>query len=185
MEGGNSGKATGEAHERLERLLALSSDIYWEQDAQFRFTRFSGAPSAAVDVLRDRALGVQPWDLGYFNMRPADWAAHRAILEARQSFRDLELCRLDDEGRVKWLSVSGEPLFDVAGRFAGYRGLGKDITAQKREQALVALEHSIARALASAESSAAGLKAVIRAMCEQEGWPMGRFFAADDAQGVL
>ena len=184
-EGADSTAGGGEAHERLERLLALSSDIYWEQDAQYRFTLFTGSPSAAVDALRVRALGVPPWELGYFNMRPADWATHRAKLDARELFRDLELCRLDDAGRVRWISVSGEPVFDAQGRFTGYRGLGKDITAQKREQALVALEHTVASALATAVSTGAGLQAVLRAICELEGWPVGRYFAVDDSGPVL
>ncbi|MFX6972987.1 diguanylate cyclase, partial [Acinetobacter baumannii] len=34
-----------------------------------------------------------------------------------------------------WVSVSGEPIFDKQGQFAGYRGLGRDITAQKQAEA--------------------------------------------------
>src|SRR3954467_4702800 len=179
MEEATPQNATGEAHARLERLLALSSDIYWEQDAEYRFSHFSGSDAALVAGIRSRVLGRLRWEHDYFNLSPADWAAHRALLGERRSFRDLELGRVDESGRVKWISVSGEPVFDAAGRFAGYRGIGKDITAQKREQTLVALEHSIARALASADSSSAGLKAAIRAICELEDWPIGRFYAPD------
>jgi len=185
MEEATPQNATGEAHARLERLLALSSDIYWEQDAEYRFSHFSGSDAALVAGIRSRVLGRLRWEHDYFNLSPADWAAHRALLGERRSFRDLELGRVDESGRVKWISVSGEPVFDAAGRFAGYRGIGKDITAQKREQTLVALEHSVARALATADSSSAGLKAAIRAICELESWPIGRFFAAEPTDRVL
>src|SRR3954452_22994396 len=185
MEEATPQNATGEAHARLERLLALSSDIYWEQDAEYRFSHFSGSDAALVAGIRSRVLGRLRWEHDYFNLSPADWAAHRALLGERRSFRDLELGRVDESGRVKWISVSGEPVFDAAGRFAGYRGIGKDITAQKREQTLVALEHSVARALATAPTSTAGLRSAIRTICEAEGWPLGRFFAADDGAGVL
>jgi diguanylate cyclase (GGDEF)-like protein/PAS domain S-box-containing protein len=165
--------------EGIANLLALSSDVYWEQDAEHRFTGFSGADQPKVEALRSGALGKHAWDLGYFNMTREDWDSFRATLAERRSFRDLELGRVDEGGVIRWISVAGEPVFDATGRFAGYRGLGKDITAQKREQTLVALEHSIARALASADSSSAGLKAAIRAICELEDWPIGRFYAPD------
>jgi diguanylate cyclase (GGDEF)-like protein/PAS domain S-box-containing protein len=170
--------------QRLERLLALSSDVYWEQDPEYRFTYFSSGLTALVEALQSRATGRQPWELDYFNMTSADWAAHRARLDAREVFRDLELCRIDESGRVKWISVSGEPVFDARG-FAGYRGIGKDITVQKREQGLVALEHSVARALAATQTGGDGLRSVLQAICELEGWPLGRFFSVDDAAGQL
>src|SRR5262249_62087440 len=59
------------------------------------------------------------------------WADHKAALEAHRPFLDLELCRLDDAGERIWVSISGEPVFDAAGTFKGYRGGGKDITARK------------------------------------------------------
>ena len=166
-------------------LLLLSSDVYWEQDAESRFIRFSGANQTWVDSLRKRAIGTRPWDMPYFNMSAQDWDRFRSTLAQRQPFRDRELARLDEGGRVRWISVSGEPVFDAEGAFAGYRGVAKDITAGKREQALVTLEHSIARALAGAESSNAGLAAVIRAICELLGWPVGRYFSVDEGSAVL
>ncbi|HUQ76960.1 MAG TPA: EAL domain-containing protein [Burkholderiales bacterium] len=185
MGGSKSSQAWGQADERLQGLLALSSDIYWEQDTEYRFTHFSGSPTAMVEALRARSLGKYRWDQQFFNMGPAEWAAHRALLDERRAFRDLECCRIDESGRMTWISVSGEPVFDAQGRFAGYRGLGKDISLQKLEQALVALEHSVARALATAETIGVGLRSVLRAICELQGWPVGRYFSADDAAGVL
>ena len=40
-------------------LLLLSSDVYWEQDAEFRFIRFSGANQTWVDSLCKRAIGTR------------------------------------------------------------------------------------------------------------------------------
>jgi diguanylate cyclase (GGDEF)-like protein len=43
---------------------------------------------------------------------------------------------------VRWYSVSGEPVFDAAGDFAGYRGVGRDISDRKRaEHELERLAH--------------------------------------------
>ena len=43
--------------------------------------------------------------------------------------------------------------------FKGYRGVGRDITAQKRGEQLLRLEHAVARALSQATGVAEGLRA--------------------------
>src|SRR5581483_4535620 len=125
------------------------------------------------------------WDFDSVNMTDEDWAAHIALLDARKPFRDLELCKLDDFGKRVWLSVSGEPVFDAAGAFKGYRGVGKDITERKRAEQMQALEHKINRCLAEADSASAALKAAIREVCEAEGWACGRYLRVDDQAGGL
>jgi len=41
---------------------------------------------------------------------------------------------------------------------------------RRREEQLQALEHTVVRNIAGADSAAVGLKAIIRAICESEGW---------------
>jgi diguanylate cyclase (GGDEF)-like protein/PAS domain S-box-containing protein len=55
----------------------------------------------------------------------------------------------------------------------------------KREARLLALEHSVTRCLAEAESATAALESVIRAICETEGWECGRYLRVDERAGVL
>src|SRR5712691_6572439 len=124
-----------ESEERFRSLSELSSDMYWEQDEQLRFTSFSGVgigklPQTRVDLI----LGKKRWEQDYINMSADDWAAHIAILEAHQPFRDLELCRPDASGNKIWFSISGEPVFDASGTFKGYRGVGKEITPRKLDE---------------------------------------------------
>jgi len=40
--------------------------------------------------------------------------------------------RTFEDGSRRYLSVSGEPGFDARKRFTGYRGIGRDVTAQQR-----------------------------------------------------
>ena len=56
---------------------------------------------------------------------------------------------------------------------------------RKRGEQLVELEHAVVRQLADAESASAGLKAVMRSICETEGWELGRYFRADERAGLL
>jgi diguanylate cyclase (GGDEF)-like protein len=46
----------------------------------------------------------------------------------------MELCRIDESGTKIWISISGEPVFDSAGVFKGYRGVGKEITERKVDE---------------------------------------------------
>lgn len=123
-----------ESEERFRSLTELSVDWYWEQDEQYRFTRLSGG---TVRVNPQDNVGKTRWEIGYGNMSEADWAAHRAVLDARQPFRDLQLWRVRTDGGTHHVSISGEPKFDEEGAFRGYRGVGRDITPQKEAEASV------------------------------------------------
>src|SRR5262249_35251464 len=105
--------------------------------------------------------------------------------EAHQPFHDLELCRVDESGAKTWTSVSGHPIFDASRAFRGYRGVGKDITARKREEHLRSLERAVNRDLAEADDVHGGLKAGIRTVCESEAWDCGRYFAVEETGYVL
>lgn len=106
---------------RFQRFTELSSDWYWEQDAEGTLTRFSGP---VADML---GIGAEP-DSGGWN------AAERALLDAniasRRPFLDFVYTRTMGDGKVQYLQVSGEPMFDSSSRFTGYRGIGMDITAR-------------------------------------------------------
>jgi diguanylate cyclase (GGDEF)-like protein/PAS domain S-box-containing protein len=128
-------EALRESEERFRSLTQLSSDMYWEQDDQFRFTSVTGIGSERVNKLTVQTIiGKKRWEQNYINMTADDWAAHIAALDARRRFHDLELCRLDESGKKVWISISGEPVFDGAGTFRGYRGVGKDITGRKLDE---------------------------------------------------
>jgi C4-dicarboxylate-specific signal transduction histidine kinase len=62
-------------------------------------------------------------------------------------FRDFELARPGPDGSKRYVSVSGLPVFDKAGRFVGYRGVGRHITERRRaEEALRAMQAELAHA---------------------------------------
>src|SRR5262249_46858041 len=103
-------------------------------------------------------------------------AAHKAVMDAHQPFRDLELARVRVEGELFWISISGAPVFDEAGNFAGYRGISRNITARKREEQLRELEHTVTRCLADAADGRQALTGIMRAICEAFGWECGRYF---------
>ena len=127
-------EALRSSEERFRSLTQLSSDMYWEQDEQFRFTSMSGTGSTRVNLKTFPTIGKKRWEQNYINMAADQWAEHIALLEAHKEFRDMELCRLDESGNKIWISISGEPVFDSTGAFKGYRGVGKDITERKHDE---------------------------------------------------
>ena len=174
-----------ESEERFRSLTQLSSDMYWQQDDEYRFTSFSGSGPDWLVEGRRRTIGKRRWDQHHLNMSAEDWRAHIALLDARKPFHDLELCRVDEAGSKLWISISGEPVFKASGTFKGYRGVGKDITERKRAEQLQALEHAVNRSLADAHNPSAAVQAAIRAICETEGWECGRYFRWAERDGVL
>lgn len=123
-------KALRESEARFRALTHLSSDWYWEQDTDFRYTRMEG-PHTRTSAEQNFFLGKQPWEIGFLIQSPGGWKAHRELLVTRKSFRDVIMHRLLPNGRQDYISVSGEPVVDDDGRLVGYRGVSREITAQK------------------------------------------------------
>ena len=120
-----------ENEERFRALTELSSDWYWEQDAQFRFVRIDGNLQEILGRPNASLLGKTRWEVQGFGLSQAQWDAHRATLEAHQPFRDFQMHSSDAQGRNLWVSISGAPILDANGVFLGYRGVGRDITAER------------------------------------------------------
>ena len=115
--------------ERLRSLVDLSSDWFWEQDDQFRFTMMS-AGIEPTSIRRDDVIGKRRWELAV-QIPPEQLEAHQRDLEAHRPF-ELEYQIRDGNGQPRWFYTKGVPLFDGQGHFVGYRGIGRDITEQVR-----------------------------------------------------
>jgi PAS domain S-box-containing protein len=124
---------------RFRSLTELSSDWYWETDAEYRFTFVSSLSIAVSNLPQNGVLGKTRWELFPNAFTETEWAAHRADLVARRPFRDVIARTVDPiTGEVLgYSSLSGEPIFNEFGDFHGYWGTGNDITDRKRaEEAL-------------------------------------------------
>jgi PAS domain S-box-containing protein len=122
------------SEERFRSLTRLSADWYWEQDADLRFTFVSEGFFERSSIRPEDILGKHRWDFSTGSPVTPSWKEHRATLEAHLAFRNFEFWRLETDGTKHYHSVSGEPLFDDQGRFTGYRGTTRDITAHKRSE---------------------------------------------------
>ena len=123
----------GESEKRFRSLTALSSDWYWEQDAQCRFVRFEGrGVTRSGAEMAPALIGRRSWEVQGLLPGSSDWDAHRATLQRRDPFRDFEFVYRDHKGEMVHLCAHGDPSHDANGQFTGYRGTARDITVHKQ-----------------------------------------------------
>lgn len=132
-----------DSEEKLADYLATASDWFWETDAAHRIVYDSTCGTSPGRV----PLGRTHWELAGIR-KPAEhetWAAQLATLEARRPFRDFRYSETGPDGRISHVEISGKPVFDNQGRFKGYRGTGRTITARvEAEQALIRQSEQLA-----------------------------------------
>ncbi len=116
-----------ESEARYRSLTELASDWYWEQDEDGSFTKVSGPVldmlGISVDTLKGDAFPPPTggWD-------ETQRQALQAKIGARQPFLDFTLSRAASDGSQQRFRISGEPMFNAACRFLGYRGIGVEVT---------------------------------------------------------
>jgi diguanylate cyclase (GGDEF)-like protein/PAS domain S-box-containing protein len=123
--------ALQQSEHRFRQLVAMSSDWYWEQDRDLRFTMITGGFAGKAGVSVERVLGKTRWEYVPALHESEIGLAHIAQVRAHEAFHNFEYQALDDNGETRWFCVNGQPVFDEEGRFTGYRGTGSDITARK------------------------------------------------------
>lgn len=117
------------SEQRFRELVELSSDLYWEQDAQFRFVSCNGRKEALARLPIDTFIGRRQWEIVLDSGVSAPrWKEHISCLERHRPFRDFVSKLPHRDGNLHWYSSSGNPLFDGNGVFIGYHGTAHDVT---------------------------------------------------------
>jgi PAS domain S-box-containing protein len=136
-----------ESEARCRDFALTSSDWFWETDENHRFTYLSDHIRAFGEDPHTR-IGQTRIDLASdIISEPAKWQEHLAMLDRHEPFRDFVYTRKKGANPERIISVSGNPLFDEAGRFLGYRGTARDITEK------VLAERALCEAKATAEAA--------------------------------
>jgi diguanylate cyclase (GGDEF)-like protein/PAS domain S-box-containing protein len=126
------------SEERFRSLAALSSDWYWKQDENGHFVEIAESIETLFKIAVHELLGRSRWEMPGTNPDPEDRKKIDEAIQARRPFRDLGYrIRLgtdhrNDNGNLIYVQISGEPIFDAHGKFSGYRGVGKNVTEQKK-----------------------------------------------------
>jgi PAS domain S-box-containing protein len=119
-----------ESEARYRSLTELASDWYWEQDETGNFTKVSG-PVLEMLGIRVDAFASERSEHATTGWNEAERAALQAKIADRQPFLDFVFSRVNADGSHQKFRVSGEPMFNQACRFIGYRGIGVELPAGK------------------------------------------------------
>jgi diguanylate cyclase (GGDEF)-like protein/PAS domain S-box-containing protein len=125
------------SEQRFRDFATCASDWLWETDAEHRFTWFSPNVKELVGVPPEWHYGKTRREIMAPGVDPELIEAHWKVLEAHLPFREVEYLRRGPAGDT-WMSTSGVPIFDEAGRFQGYRGVGRNISDRKSVEAELA-----------------------------------------------
>jgi len=118
-----------ESEARFRSLTELASDWYWEQDEHGKFSKVSGPVQEMLGLKVDTLAGqTQSTQTDGWNL--AERERLQARIAARQPFLDYIFNRTHADGTVQKFRASGEPIFNHALRFVGYRGVGVEITSK-------------------------------------------------------
>ena len=112
-----------ESEARFRSLTELASDWYWEQSATGEFTTVSG-PVLEILGVRVTAFFGEQTDAEISGWNQLERETLQAKIAARQPFLDFPFSRMNPDGSRQYFRVSGEPMFDNACRFIGFRGIG-------------------------------------------------------------
>ncbi len=127
--------------ERAERRFRDVSEFgrswIWEQDADLRFSYLSDGYWALTGLRPGQVIGHRREDLIADRGSVAenrDWNELNRKIAAREPFNGFvyRTNTAQSGGEEVWMQISGKPMFDEAGAFLGYRGVGADVTALQR-----------------------------------------------------
>lgn len=136
----------------------------WETGPDLRFIRFSDNYLAATGIPPENMIGRLRFDfMDQVRHGNEKAIAHLNDLQSHKAFRDFVYELKNGTQKCRWISTSGEPCFDADGRFTGYRGTARNITAiaeQVRD-----LVPAPAMAVRETRQALAALNAINEAMC--------------------
>jgi diguanylate cyclase (GGDEF)-like protein/PAS domain S-box-containing protein len=128
-------------NEKYYRMLAENMvDIVWQADSEMRFTYINYADRRLRGFDREDVIGHSFLDTltpdGQAIM--ADVLTRRRQLEASgqkgEALR-FEVPQRCKDGGMVWVEIMSLPTYDANGRVSGFQGIGRDVSARKRDEA--------------------------------------------------
>ena len=123
---------------QINDFVRLTSDWFWEIDAERRITFLSDNVEAISGRPKASMYGRKRSDWARTPEQIALWDDYHVAIDQRREIRDFVFPYRHPDGSLLWLELSGTPFHDEAGAFVGYRGVGSDVTAQRRAQEALA-----------------------------------------------
>ena len=135
----------------MEDLAQVESDWVWQTDAEQRFSYLSPEVERFLGCSAEALTGKSRITIAANGGESSFWEPYRTAFERRQAFTDFIYPYAHPDGQVRWFRISGEPVFSQSETFCGYRGVGTDISSERKARG------ALAGALADLRASHASL----------------------------
>lgn len=119
--------ALRESQQKLLDFSSTAADWFWEMDADLKYSFISVDAPAVTGIQASEQLGLTHRETNPGRSGENKLKAFEDILDNRKYFRDIRYSRHLPDGTELHLAISGKPIFDNDGTFAGYRGGGRNI----------------------------------------------------------
>jgi PAS domain S-box-containing protein len=123
---------------RFRDFAESASDWFWEHDENMRLTYLSGIDGSGSSARQQRLLGKTLRE-NFPSIGDEQWQSFVEDHRARRPYQNFRVQTTRRDGAVHHFVLNGKPIFDAQGRYLGYRGTGRDVTAE------VAVELELAR----------------------------------------
>lgn len=119
------------AEQRFADIANISTDWFWEQDSEGRFTYLSEGFTRATGVAVAEMLGktrAEAFQHDKLAQESGDWKYLEKFTAKHLPFTDFIYSMSGNKGKGVSLRITGLPYYDQQGDFAGYRGVGSDVS---------------------------------------------------------
>ncbi len=121
------------ADQRYADIAAVSDEWFWETARDHRVTHLTSGFERTTGIPVDAVIGQTLASLGIWETaddRAGDWSGLAARARNREKLTDFLFRLTPDPDRAPiWLRISGAPFHDSGGAYAGYRGVGTNVSA--------------------------------------------------------
>jgi PAS domain S-box-containing protein len=115
-----------ESEARYRCLTELACDWYWEQDETGKITKMTGPVLEMLGISVNELAGKEGDAMGGWD--EVARVELKSRIAAREPFLGFVLGRVNRDGSEQRYQVSGQPMFNRACGYIGYRGIGVELT---------------------------------------------------------
>lgn len=127
-------------HSLLHGLLSLSSDMFWQEDANgvceavLSFSEDTQAAAAQLFHRRLMDVAFEPARQEVNNPRSLGWRNYLDSVKLQKPFRQIDCVFRLNDGSSCFLQISGAPQFNHLGTFMGYECVAVDISRERNDE---------------------------------------------------
>lgn len=131
-------RAAADREQRFRRLLGIAAAGYWETDASLRMHHISRRGSDGEFLSVRIARPQLAWEVPYLTADPDTLRRLRECMLSGEPVHDLLMRWSQRDGSDRLLLINGQPQRSATGRFLGYWGVSRDVTAEHRDRTALA-----------------------------------------------